>query len=1396
MNGNDTFLDVNDAHLRVTSGNVYASAFNLDQIDIVMSSNTASTVNFNNPTKAFNAASNIEVGTANLFVDTTTTRVGIGTASPDANLHVEGDAYVSSNLEVGNSVFPTWYQTIAGSSYESGHSIAVDSSGNVYVTGYYNSTSPVSLGNGLVLPSTYLDDVYIVKYDTSGTAQWYQTIAGRGSPSSRDGGRSIAVDSGGNVYVTGNYNSTTAVSLGNNLSLPFSYGSEAYIVKYDTSGTAQWYQTISGTSFDIGYGIAVDSSGNVYATGRYESSTTTVSLGNGLELPVSSTTDAYIVKYDTSGTAQWYQTIAGSSSDIAFGIAVDSSGSVYATGFYNSTTAVSLGNNLSLPVSSGDDVFIVKYDTSGTAQWYQTISGTSNHTGYGIAVDSGGNVYATGYYNSTTIVSLGNNINLPVSSGNDVFIVKYDTSGTAQWYQTISGTSNNRGYGIAVDSGGNVYATGRYESSTSPVSLGNNINLPVSSTTDAYIVKYNSSGTAQWYQTISGTSSDVGYGIAVDSGGNVYATGYYNSTTTVSLGNGLELPVSSTTDAYIVKYSPNPILFIDATTTRVGVGTASPATTLDVNGTISGNGSGLTALNATNITTGTLDRNTTGSAATLTTPRSIGGVNFDGSADIVPTTFGAATFDTDTLVVDSVNNRVGIGTTSPSSQLELYGAGKDLTFKYDTGISRQTPGTRDTYYSGLENSIKRVGDRNVFDGSLFTPDTTHEILMGFSDTYTQYSNSGYYYPSYNEMRFKLWSPTSSTVGSLTDVLTLRGDGNVGIGTTNPASKLEVLGTNSAHNTTIYPLTVTTISSSSTAVEEGIGTGIEFRVERQDTDNIQGECGAIRVYGAAGIPSTSDYWNMAFRVKSNDTIFEPMTLMYNGNVGIGTTSPDDKFHLYGATDSTLRVETDTGQAQLLLRSGATTRRACRIDFSRADTGTQYMQLISDYQQNGTDDLTVATSTSGRIMTWLQNGNVGINQTSPDSKLHIKPNHTSYSNPTATSGLAIYNETNSDPSITHSILSLRTGGTSGGDPFVSYDVAGEHGWSIGIDNSAGRQLRFGQSWANFTSTKAFISQNSTAQEIDFTGQHRSFIDTIAHTDYLKYEGLIVSANKNQYFDIQEEIVTGVQAIKINESLPLVSISNVAYDKCCFGVISGSEDTNDREYSQGSFVSVLKKQDGDIRAHVNSVGEGAIWVVNTNGILESGDYITTSNVAGYGQKQDSEFLANYTVAKITMDCDFNPSTQPTRIIKRELRDVNYWVKYTYDDISEEEYTRVTNLGRRVRIIESGTEISQEEYENHLKKEGYTETENNTYIRNETTHQRVFSDKKMEPTDGFNLEVRNEPVNVLDEHGQIQWEDDPSGATEKAYKIRYLDAGGNITDEANAVHIAAFVGCTYHCG
>ena len=125
--------------------------------------------------------------------------------------------------------------------------------------------------------------------------------------------------------------------------------------------------------------------------------------------------------------------------------------------------------------------------------------------------------------------------------------------------------------------------------------------------------------------------------------------------------------------------------------------------------------------------------------------------------------------------------------------------------------------------------------------------------------------------------------------------------------------------------------------------------------------------------------------------------------------------------------------------------------------------------------------------------------------------------------------------------------------------------------------------------------------------------------------------------------------------------------------------------------------------------------------------------------------------------MDCDFNPSIRNRKIIKQELSNV-----YLHNN---------------------GTSIDKYYSENTILDGGHYELDDESSHVVFRTYDKVF-------------EIKQELVNVLDEHGQMQWEDDPSGATEKAYKIRYLDADGNITDEANAVHTAAFVGCTYHCG
>jgi hypothetical protein len=340
--------------------------------------------------------------------------------------------------------------------------------------------------------------------------------------------------------------------------------------------------------------------------------------------------------------------------------------------------------------------------------------------------------------------------------------------------------------------------------------------------------------------------------------------------------------------------------------------------------------------------------------------------------------------------------------------------------------------------------------------------------------------------------------------------------------------------------------------------------------------------------------------------------------------------------------------------------------------------------------------------------------------------------------------------------------------------------------------------------------------------FTGQHVCFPDEPME------KGFIVSAKKNKYLKLNGGLDTGKRAITIDESLPIVSLSNVAQDKACFGVVSDMEKANTTRRTQvtGGFITGGGKTLGDNRAIVNSVGEGAIWVVNTNGSLESGDYITTSNVAGYGQKQDDDILHNYTVAKITMDCDFTGSNVAVQTIKREetgLRTItedvwNTLVEYDRSSNTETQYSNTLvpsaysgqsgYVPREVTTIVDYTDgsnlISIAEWSN------LESNIQNTYQSNTFTEIADYTKFiSLDEWSNLTVDVQNtyseaeittyyqiqRGENVLDENGQLQFED-KTGATEAPYERRFLDASGAQTDEANAVHIAAFVGCTYHCG
>lgn len=157
------------------------------------------------------------------------------------------------------------------------------------------------------------------------------------------------------------------------------------------------------------------------------------------------------------------------------------------------------------------------------------------------------------------------------------------------------------------------------------------------------------------------------------------------------------------------------------------------------------------------------------------------------------------------------------------------------------------------------------------------------------------------------------------------------------------------------------------------------------------------------------------------------------------------------------------------------------------------------------------------------------------------------------------------------------------------------------------------------------------------MNFTGQHRcSGIDFTP--DHLGK--IVCTTGKYRNLLSKDKDVSQMASITLNDSLPVVELCNVSKSPSVFGVVSMQEG-DERTHTVGCFTSLCDKVQGDHRVHVNGIGEGGIWVSNVNGDFKMGDYITSWN-HGYGQKQDDDILHNYTVAKITMDCNFDPDQE----------------------------------------------------------------------------------------------------------------------------------------------------------
>jgi len=410
--------------------------------------------------------------------------------------------------------------------------IAVDASGNSYVTGGFEGTA---IFGSTTLESGGSQDIFVAKLDNRGNWLWAKKAGGTDS----DYGYGIAVDASGNSYVTGYFKGSATFG---STTLTNNGFANIFIAKLDSSGNWLWAKNAGysgcGTS---GNGIAVDASGNIYVTGDFSGSATFGSI----TLTSNGDSDIFIAKLDSSGNWLWAKNAGGTDYDYGQGIAVDASGNSYVTGYFESTTATF--GSTTLTSSGFSDIFVAKLDSSGNWLWIKNAGGTDYYEGCGIAVDTSGNSYVIGWFEGSATFG---SATLTSNGDDDIFVTKLDSSGNWLWAKKAGGTDYYEGCGIAVDASGNSYITGFFSDSATFGST----TLTSNGYCDIFIAKLDSSGNWLWAQNAGGTGSDWGHGIAVDAIGNSYVTGYFFSTA-ATFGN-ITIYGSGTvynTDIFVVK---------------------------------------------------------------------------------------------------------------------------------------------------------------------------------------------------------------------------------------------------------------------------------------------------------------------------------------------------------------------------------------------------------------------------------------------------------------------------------------------------------------------------------------------------------------------------------------------------------------------------------------------------------------------------------------------------------------------------------------------------------------------------------------------------------------------------------------------------------------------------
>jgi len=435
-----------------------------------------------------------------------------------------------------------WTKKGSGSLKDIGNALTVDAVGNVYLTGEFFSTN-LNFSPGLNITmagGTGNCDFFLAKFDPLGNAIW--GVKGGGTLTDR--GYGVALDNEGKLLVTGHFYGTatfgthTLTSLGN---------LDCFTAKFDTSGNIIWIKEGKSVSQTSSRGLATDNSGNTVVVGYFGTTAAPTVLFDPITLTSNGQRDVFVVKYNSSGTPLWGVNGGGvKSGDEAKDVAIDAAGNIYVTGIYTDTATFS---GVTLNGKGGLDIFIAKYNPNGQLQWAKTAGGKGADEGSGIAVDNQGNVYISGYFDSSATFGTTNVVGF---DDYDAYLAKYDNDGNFLWVRYGGGTGKDYMNSIEIDNSGNIMCVGNF---TGTAQFGPN-SLTSKGLDDIFFIKCSSNSDLLWIKQAGGSDADKGFALALDGGNNIIATGSFKVWTKFGQDSLVSLGAE---DVFLTKLGTNPV---------------------------------------------------------------------------------------------------------------------------------------------------------------------------------------------------------------------------------------------------------------------------------------------------------------------------------------------------------------------------------------------------------------------------------------------------------------------------------------------------------------------------------------------------------------------------------------------------------------------------------------------------------------------------------------------------------------------------------------------------------------------------------------------------------------------------------------------------------------------